>query len=229
MEPELHKSVVDLGFAIVPDILGNDQIDRLADELSRPSLRRSRAGIRHLLAMEAVATLASHRTIFELVTPLLGDGAIPFRATLFEKSPVSNWLIVWHQDIALPVTEKRDRPGWGPWSIKDGVNYAHAPSHVLERVLAVRVHLDESSLENGPLRLLPGTHKTGVLTDDEVHARVLSVRPAECVVPKGGVLLMRPLLVHSSSKSVSNTPRRVLHIEYASSRSIDEEMELAIT
>ena len=77
------------------------------------------------------------------------------RATLFDKSPDSNWLVVWHQDTALPLVERKDLPGWGPWSTKEGVLYAHAPSQALSQVLALRVHLDDSTSVNGPLRCSP--------------------------------------------------------------------------
>ena len=39
---------------------------------------------------------------------------------------------------------------------------------------------------------------------------------------------MRPLLVHSSSKSLSQDARRVLHIEYSASDRVAEDLELAI-
>ena len=71
----------------------------------------------------------------------LGGEAFPFRATLFDKSPIANWLVVWHQDTALPLQERREAPGWGPWSVKDGVIYAHAPESALSQVLALRLHL----------------------------------------------------------------------------------------
>ena len=159
---------------------------------------------------------------------VLGNDAIPFRATLFDKSPTSNWLVVWHQDTALPLRERREVSGWGPWSIKDGVNYAHAPATALEQVLALRLHLDDSVGENGPLRVLPGTHTLGVLSDDALHELSTKIAAIDCLVPRGGILAMRPLVVHASSKSQSNAPRRVLHIEYSTSASIAEGLELAI-
>ena len=159
---------------------------------------------------------------------VLGSTAVPFRATLFDKSPVSNWLVVWHQDTALPLRERRDVLGWGPWSVKDGVNYAHAPANALEQVLALRLHLDDSVAENGPLRVLPGTHTLGVLSDEALHDLSTKVAAVDCLVPRGGVLAMRPLVVHASSKSQSSAPRRVLHIEYAASANISDELELAI-
>jgi len=159
---------------------------------------------------------------------ILGGAALPFRATLFDKSPTSNWLVVWHQDTALPLCERREVPGWGPWSIKDGVNYAHAPASALEQVLALRLHLDDSIAENGPLRVLPGTHSLGVLSDQALGDLSRQIVSIDCTVPRGGILAMRPLVVHSSSKSQSNVPRRILHLEYAASLVFDEGLTLEV-
>ena len=122
-----------------------------------------------MLSWSPVATLAQHAFLTEIARSLLGAQAPPLRATFFDKSPNSNWLVVWHQDTALPLREKSDVPGWEPWSTKDGVFYAHAPAEALEQALALRVHLDDSTATNGPLRVIPDTHTIGVLTDAEVR------------------------------------------------------------
>lgn len=96
------------------------------------------------------------------------------------------------------------------------------------QVLALRVHLDDSTADNGPLRVLPVTHKLGVLSDDAIHKLAEEVTSIDCLVPKGGILAMRPLIVHASSKSRSDVARRVLHIEYASSRFTEDGLELAV-
>lgn len=217
------------GFAILPDVLGRADIDALFEALSRAELPRSRAGVRHAMRLPAVASAARDPRLLEIARKILGSKALPFRATLFDKSPTANWLVVWHQDTALPLRERREVPGWGPWSVKDGVAYAHVPESALSGVLALRLHLDDSTTENGPLRVLPGTHTLGVLTDETLHALSTKIAPVDCVVPRGGVLAMRPLIVHASSKSHSNTPRRVLHIEYASSPIIVDGFALAIS
>ena len=115
------------------------------------------------------------------------------------------------------MSERYDVADWGPWSKKSGVTYAQAPARVLERVIALRVHLDDSTADNGPLRVLPGSHVLGVLDDTQIHELSQRVPPAQCTVPAGGVIAMRPLLVHASSKARAETPRRVLHLEYAAS------------
>jgi ectoine hydroxylase-related dioxygenase (phytanoyl-CoA dioxygenase family) len=222
------EPIQELGFTIVPGVLEATDIDGLLEELSRADLPRSRAGVRHAMRLPAVAAIAQEARMMGIARENLGRDAFPFRATLFDKSPAANWLVVWHQDTALPLKERREAPGWGPWSVKDGVIYAHAPESALSQVLALRLHLDDSLPENGPLRVLPGTHTLGVLSDEALHDLSTRVTAVDCLVPQGGILAMRPLIVHASSKSQSEAPRRVLHIEYAASLGTADGLELAI-
>jgi len=215
------------GFVIAPEVLARTEIDALLDALERTPLARSRAGIRHAMRSSAVASVATDPRLCGLASSLLRAQAIPYHATLFDKSPNSNWLVVWHQDTALSQREQREMPGWGPWSIKEGVRYAHAPAHALKEVLALRLHIDDSTLENGPLKVLPGTHTQGVFSDDQIHSLSEEIQPVDCIASKGGVVAMRPLLIHASSKSKSDQRRRVLHIEYTSAESFDR-LQLAV-
>jgi len=215
------------GVATLAGILNVAETESFLACLGRSSLPRSKAGIRHMLNDRATAAIAHDPRLMGIARDVLGPTAIPFHATLFDKSPSANWLVVWHQDTALPLQERTEKPGWGPWSVKQGVLYAHAPAPALETVLALRVHLDDSTRENGPLRVLSGTHNRGVLTDDTIQELAASVTPADCLVERGDILVMRPLVVHASSKSRTNVPRRVLHIEYAASMTIADGLRLA--
>ena len=158
----------------------------------------------------------------------LGDEALPFRATLFEKSGKANWLVVWHQDTALPLKHRFEAPGWGPWSEKTGILYAHAPDWALSRIVALRVHLDASTRDNGPLRVVPYSHTLGVLTDEDIRPVVQQRGFFECLLPRGGVLVMRPSLIHSSSKALTEAPRRVLHLEDCNSLVLTPSIELDV-
>ena len=223
-----HESIEESGFAVLPGVFSHESLNCLLREIDELAPRRSPAGGRHAMRLAPVAELARRKEMIELVLPVLGPDAFPFRATLFDKSPGANWLVVWHQDTALPLRSHLEIDGWGPWSMKEGIYYAHAPTSALSQVVALRVSLDDSTIENGPLRVLPRTHMRGVLSDDSVHEVATRVAPVDCVVPKGGILMMRPLLIHASSKSHSETPRRVLHIEYAASDFIANPLQLAI-
>jgi len=191
---------------------------RLAEKLE--SSTRSRAGARHLMTHPTVRSLARSEELLGTERRWLGPTAVSYRATLFHKSGARNWLVVWHQDTTLPLTSRCESAEWGPWSVKDGVTYAHAPTWALQKIAALRVHLDDSTAANGPLRVIPGSHRGGVLSDEEVFRTAREVPSVECLVRRGGVLVMRPLLIHSSSKVVRPEPRRVLHLEYAASLDI---------
>ncbi len=221
-------SVANNGYAVVPRVVTAEEIRRLRSDLEQPTSQRTRAGVRHLLGNRAVAELATDQRMLGIAQSVLGNDAVPFKATLFDKSPDSNWLITWHQDTALPLREKQPTPGWGPWSIKEGIIYAHAPASALERVVALRLHLDDSEEENGPLRVIPGSHRLGVLSDQQVETIVAKIEHVTCLIEQGGVIVMRPLIIHASSKSQSDKPRRVLHIEYATQDAVAAPLQLAI-
>jgi ectoine hydroxylase-related dioxygenase (phytanoyl-CoA dioxygenase family) len=216
------------GFWIEEPVLSPDECDGLLVALSTSVGHRGRAGARHLMAHTAVAALAADPRLLRIARGALGPGAVPYRATLFEKSGRANWLVVWHQDTALPLEAYVDAPEWGPWSRKGGHLYAHAPAWALERIVALRVHLDASTSENGPLRVIPGSHAKGLLEDDEVFARARRGDDVACLVDRGGVLAMRPLLIHASSKARGDEPRRVLHLEYADSLELRPGIRLAV-
>jgi len=220
--------VADPGFAIIPSVLRREDVERIAAALETADLERSRAGARHLLTQPSVAALANDPRMLDIARQFLGSDPLPFRATLFDKSRTANWLVVWHQDTALPLRERREVPGWGPWSIKGGVTYAHAPAAALSRVIALRLHLDDSRADNGPLRVLPGTHTLGLLSEEAISRISQGAEPIDCLVAAGGVVAMRPLLLHASSKAQSDLPRRVVHIEYADALEMGDGLALAM-
>lgn len=218
----------DPGYSITENVFSDRECDELLHALADDCFARGRAGARHLMANPAVRTTANDSRLLAIARSSLGQDGIPYRATLFEKSARANWLVVWHQDTALPLSSFTNSPDWGPWSRKAGVIYAHAPSWALSQTVALRIHLDPSTVHNGPLRVIAGSHEAGVLNDEELFAVARREKPLDCTVSRGGVISMRPLLIHSSSKVTVNVPRRVLHIEYAASLDLSEDIRLAI-
>lgn len=191
-------------------VLAPDEITRLAEALGS----NSSAGQRGMLADPSVSRLAFSERFLDLVRPHVPGAPRPVRAILFDKSPDVNWLVPWHQDLSLTVRERRDVPGFGPWSVKEGLPHVQPPVAWLESMLTIRLHLDDSGKENGALRVLPGSHRHGKL-DGESIARLRESIAEECIdAAAGNVFLMRPLLLHASGRSSSDRRRRVLHIEY---------------
>jgi ectoine hydroxylase-related dioxygenase (phytanoyl-CoA dioxygenase family) len=216
------------GYKIEEAMLSTNECDFLLGTLANAPRVAGRAGTRHLMSNQAVKELAHDGRLLHMAQVALGAPGVPFRATLFAKSGAANWLIPWHQDTALPLASTFTDGEWVSWSQKQGIRYAHAPAWALSRVVALRVHLDASDGENGPLRVVPGSHQVGVLTDHEVNDYVKTNDHQPCLVPRGGVLAMRPLLIHSSSKAQTDAPRRVLHIEYADTLDLKPGVRLAV-
>ena len=215
------------GFDIVGNVLPPARLDAIATELDA-SLPPRRAGARNLLQLAVVAKLAHDATLLELARQALGTGATPFKATLFDKRDDANWLVAWHQDTVLPLRARREEPGWGPWSTKAGILHANAPADVLAAIVAIRVHLDDSTAANGSLKVLPGTHTLGILDDGQIAALSARATAVDCLADPGACVVMRPLLLHASSKAKSPARRRVLHIEYAPSLDLPGGMQLAV-
>jgi ectoine hydroxylase-related dioxygenase (phytanoyl-CoA dioxygenase family) len=215
------------GFLIRQRVFSHGECDLISGHLSNQNNKKNRAGIRNLMSVPLIREFANDERLITILKECTGKAMIPFKATLFEKTGRSNWLVAFHQDTALPIEELSEPSEWGPMSVKEGVIFAHAPARALAKIIALRIHLDASESMNGPLRIIPGSHGCR-LSEDELE----SWRKKDaitCTVEKGGVIAMSPLILHASSKSTNDQPRRVLHIEYAESMQIDENVKLAIS
>ncbi len=216
-----QEKVVQDGFAIVPNVLGAAECERLITVLSQDQhgTRRQRQGsiyaVRNLLDTLAIRELAQSETVRQWITPILGANAIAVRGLLFDKTPEANWNVVWHQDRTIAVKERKEVDGFGAWTEKAGVTHVQPPAAILEQMLAIRLHLDSCPMESGVLRVLPTTHLRGLLKAGEIPAYREKGTAVSLPVECGDAILMRPLLLHASSSSQSPEHRRVIHLEYA--------------
>ncbi|HZR19757.1 MAG TPA: phytanoyl-CoA dioxygenase family protein [Verrucomicrobiae bacterium] len=200
------------GFAMVPGVLDEAERTELIDKLG-PIIG---AGQRGILGLPPIAKLASSDRLLSLVESYLPAQSQAVRAIYFDKNPNSNWMVTWHQDLTIAARERIDVSGFDPWSTKDGVPHVQPPVHLLEQMMTVRLHLDDSDKTNGALRVIPGSHRLGRLSAEAIQELRIQQPSELCCVAAGGALLMRPLLLHSSGKSQTAGHRRVIHIEYAS-------------
>jgi len=208
------KALVHSGFVVVQKVLEPEEVAGLIsmfEDVPGQAVIRTRGGIyaiRNLLnVVPGIRGLATSLKLMSLVRPVLGPSAVPLRGTLFDKTPTANWKVPWHK-------ERKPVPGFGPWSTKAGMAHVQPPVSILEQMLAVRIHLDDCTDSNPPLRVIPGSHLLGRLKPGRIR-HLTTFQSVTCVVPPGGVLLMRPLLLHSSSASKSPLHRRVIHLEYS--------------
>jgi hypothetical protein len=199
------------GFVTLPRWMDKARCDELLSLLGgdgarlRRNLLREFPTIRDMISSELAPQLQPWSlTVF-----------FPVRALFFDKTPDANWKVAWHQDLSIAVAERRDVPGFTGWSLKEGVWHVQPPASVLEQMITLRLHLDDCGPDNGPLKVIPGSHREGRLSRERIEWWKTHGEVVECHVPAGGALLMRPLLLHSSSPATKPLHRRVLHVEFA--------------
>lgn len=157
-------------------------------------------GTRNLLERDWVRRLADEIIKRAPVRTFAGSSVQPVQCTYFAKTIDRNWLVPLHRDLKIPVRERINANGWKRWSVKEGYLYVQPPAVVLKQMIAVRIHLEDNTAENGALRVMPGSHNRS----NKNRERTI------CEVARGGALVMRPLILHASSR-IMKGQRRVLH------------------
>jgi hypothetical protein len=153
-----------------------------------------------------------------LAETLIGAGAHPVRAVLFDKTDRNNWAVAWHQDRTIVVTERRDAPDFGPWSVKQGALHVAPPITVLERMATFRIHLDPCDASNAPLLAARGSHRLGFVSARDAAARALEHQQITCLASPGDVWAYSTPILHASELAARPTRRRVLQVDYAVER-----------
>jgi hypothetical protein len=184
MLASVKESIAEQGFAVVPQVLSKAEREELIDQLGPVS----GAGRRGILELPPIAKLSRWDRLLNLVQPHLSAQPRPVQGIYFNKTADTNWLVAWHQDLTIAVRDKIDVPGFGPWSDKDGVPHVQPPVALLEQMLTVRFHLDDSDESNGALQVIPGSHKSGRFSAEEIQ-RLRNHQPVTtCTAAAGDVL-----------------------------------------
>ncbi|MBU6955153.1 phytanoyl-CoA dioxygenase family protein [Hahella sp. HN01] len=204
------------GFEWLRDALPASLINAILQEVARDDEVNSGSGVRN--AERKYATLKEWLAggdLKRLACRYLEGAPQQVRTILFNKSPRKNWLVTWHQDRTVCVKARFDAPDWGPWSEKDGVMHVQPPIATLERMLAFRIHLDPTDESNGCLKVIPGSHREGLLSHERIQQVAASSKPLSCAARAGDILVMKPHLLHASSKGTAPNQRRILHVEFS--------------
>lgn len=159
------------------------------------------------------ADIIFNSNLNKIIAEILGAGSFVVKSIYFEKPEGSNWFVAYHQDLTISVNKKIEVEGFGPWTIKQNQFAVQPPLFILENNFTIRIHLDDTDEYNGALKVIPRSHLKGVYR----AATIDWGRENEviCCVPKGGIMLMKPLLLHGSGRTTNSTKRRVLHIEFS--------------
>ena len=208
------------GYEIIRSVLSEDKVAELRIEADRVVAQANSVCVRHLRANSKVFDELSAS---EKILNLISSGLSPVRSILFDKTPLENWPVAWHQDLTIAVEDKEDVDGYGPWSFKDGVVHVQPPVDLLNNMATIRIHLDETPESNGALRVVPATHNLGKIASKDIK-RYTGGSSVTCNCSAGDVLLISPLILHSSRRSEVPERRRVIHFEYACLCDLDSQL-----
>ncbi|WP_088309268.1 phytanoyl-CoA dioxygenase family protein [Novosphingobium sp. B 225] len=184
-------------------------------EAALVALPKDEAGVRLHGIKSLRPLLDSDGCIGAIAANVLGTTARPVRAILFNKSPETNWSLGWHQDRTICVKEKREAPGFGPWTVKSGMIHVAPPFELLTRMVTLRAHLDDVPATNAPLLIAPGSHTFGRIAVREVGEIVRRCGKATCTAEAGDVWLYATPILHASEAALSPASRRVLQVDFA--------------
>jgi ectoine hydroxylase-related dioxygenase (phytanoyl-CoA dioxygenase family) len=205
--------VEDSGFLVTGPLLGHEFCAQLETTISK--LKQDGVGTQNLIEHSWCVDLAKLIREHQMIAPFLSVATVAVQCTLFEKSQNQNWLVPVHQDLSIAVRERVAHPALTGWSDKEGSIFVQPPDSVLQEIVAIRFHIDECGLNDGPLRVVAGSHKAGRLIGQAALAERDRIGEILCPVERGGAMLMKPLVLHASSKASGGSRRRVLHFVFA--------------
>jgi ectoine hydroxylase-related dioxygenase (phytanoyl-CoA dioxygenase family) len=222
MDVSHHKSEIKTqGFTTIANVFSPDEISALTAEIEKAdttadTFRKSANlfAIRQFLnEVPQVTPLVFNQKIRYIINTLFGSDYFAVKSIYFDKPGASNWFVAYHQDLTISVTEKHNTPGYGPWTVKQGQFAVQPPLEVLANIYTIRIHLDDTDENNGALKVIPGSHAKGIYRPETIDWSIETEN--SCTVPAGGIMIMKPLLLHSSARTVNNNRRRVIHIEFS--------------
>ena len=231
MNLDHHKnSIQENGFTVINNVFSEDEIKKIGEiiqniDTSKETFRKSDDlfAIRQFLKeIPQARQLVFNENIKNIITEIFGEKYFVVKSIYFDKPEKSNWYVAYHQDLTISVDKKTDLPGFGPWTTKQNQFAVQPPIDILENIFTIRIHLDDTDEYNGALKVIPTSHAKGIYRPETIDWSVET--ETICRVHKGGIMLMKPLLLHGSNRTTNGKKRRVIHIEF-SDRQLPEELK----
>lgn len=230
MNLDHHKnSIQENGFTIINNVFSEEEIKEIGQviqniDTSKETFRKSEDlfAIRQFLKeIPEIPDLIFNENIKKIITEIFGEKYVVVKSIYFDKPEKSNWYVAYHQDLTISVDRKASLPGFGPWTTKQNQFAVQPPLEILENIFTIRIHMDDTDEYNGALKVIPKSHAKGICRPENIDWSIET--ETSCKVEKGGIMIMKPLLLHGSNRTTNGKKRRVIHIEF-SDRQLPEEL-----
>lgn len=221
-ELQQHKEcVLEKGFTTINNIFSEEEVKKISEvientDTSNSNFRKSDdlfAVRQFLKEIPEVKNLVFNDAIKTVISEIFGDRYVTVKSIYFDKPETSNWYVAYHQDLTISVDKKLELHGFGPWTTKKNQFAVQPPPAILENIYTIRIHLDDTDENNGALKVIPRSHAKGIYRPETID---WSTETEEiCNVEKGGIMIMKPLILHGSNRTTDGRRRRVIHIEFS--------------
>lgn len=219
----IKENILSQGFAIIDNVYVEEEIIDLLVTISQadpssPAFRMSNDlfAIRQFFKeVPSSINKVFTQKLRDIISENFGDEYFVVKSIYFDKPENSNWFVSYHQDLTISVDKKLNIEGYGPWTTKHNQFAVQPPLSILQDNFTIRIHLDNTNQENGALKVVPTSHLKGIYRQETIDWSIETEKT--CEVKKGGVMIMKPLLLHSSGRTTNSEKRRVLHIEFSRS------------
>jgi ectoine hydroxylase-related dioxygenase (phytanoyl-CoA dioxygenase family) len=215
------KELLENGFTVIEKVYSIEEIEKIftiidqADKTNE-TFRKSADvfAIRQFLkeVPQTIDTILNEN-LKNVIGQVFGNDYFVVKSIYFDKPETSNWFVSYHQDLTISVDKKVELENFGPWSVKQNQFAVQPPLAILENIYTIRIHLDDTNKCNGALRVIPKSHLKKIYRPETIDWT--SETELSCNVVQGGIMIMKPLLLHSSSRTTNNKKRRVIHIEFS--------------
>jgi ectoine hydroxylase-related dioxygenase (phytanoyl-CoA dioxygenase family) len=213
------KELLEKGFSVIEDIYTHDEVQQILEviataDTSKDTFRKSSDlfAIRQFLKeVPDTFDLIFNDRLRTVIKEVSGDDFFVVKSIYFDKPEASNWYVAYHQDLTISVDRKIDIANFGPWTTKQNQFAVQPPTTILENITTIRIHLDDTDEHNGALRVVPESHLKKIYRPETINWE--EENEVSCSVKQGGLMLMKPLTLHSSGRTINNKKRRVIHIE----------------
>ncbi|SDL68729.1 phytanoyl-CoA dioxygenase family protein [Chryseobacterium taihuense] len=224
------NELTDNGFAVINNIFSEEEIKNISEvilniDTSKDTFRKSEDlfAIRQFLKeIPEVKDLIFNENLRTIIREIFGENYFVIKSIYFDKPEKSNWYVAYHQDLTISVDKKLQLENFGPWTTKQNQFAVQPPLYILENIFTIRIHLDDTDENNGALKVIPKSHAKGIYRPETIDWTIET--ETMCSIEKGGIMLMKPLLLHGSNRTTNGKKRRVIHIEF-SDRELPEQLQ----
>lgn len=216
------EEIIENGFAIINSVYSITEVENILSIIentnsNNDTFRKTNDLFAIRQFLKEVPNVSKHifnDKLIAILENLFGDKYFVVKSIYFDKPQSSNWYVSYHQDLTISVDKKLEVDGFGFWTTKQNQFSVQPTLDILDNIVTIRIHLDDTDENNGALKVVSKSHQQGIYRPETIDWT--KEQEIICNVEQGGIMLMKPLLLHSSNRTTNNKQRRVIHIEFSS-------------